>query len=191
MQNNENSSEYSIFQDAHPTRDEIVNAAMLYLGVAYSKRGAYIVWNPDLGLWQGRLDCLRFLLHVARDVGYLPSDFDVNLSRPHPKLPVDALMWELLYANLDEIPKTSVRSGDVLLLQYNDINPDLQEAHHVGIVTSAKPAPFGSLIHCEDFEADGAGRVIETRIDIKIWNRIASAWRLRGIAEPKAEEVQS
>jgi hypothetical protein len=178
--------EYSVFLEATPTRAQVVETARRYIGVKYSARHASVIFLEASGRFVGQCDCLRLLLLIARDLGYLPSSFDVNLPRPKPKLSRDEAMWELLRANLDEVPRAMLLPGDVLLFAYHDLNPDISGAHHVGILSSSQPAPYGSLIDCEDFEANGAGGVAERRFDALQWRRLESVWRLRGIREENA-----
>lgn len=182
---------YTIFQEAHPARERIVAASRRYIGLSYSRWQSRAVWNAASGRMEGQTDCLRFLLFIARDLGYLASDFDVNLARPQPKLSRDQAMWELLRANLDEVPIDEALPGDVLLFIYADLNADNTEVHHVGIQSSTRPFPFGSFIDCEDFDADGQGCVSERRMDGLQRKRLASVWRLRGIVERGIVEGES
>jgi hypothetical protein len=177
-----NADPYLIFQDASPTRDEVVEAARLYIGVGFSLRGGLVTWSDELGRYTGKTNCLKFLLHVARDVGYLPADFDVNLSRPHPKLPENELMRRVVKTNLDPIEYSDVRPGDVLEMLYRDVNRHLTESHHVALVASVEWTGC-TIIHCEDFEAWGAGKVVEITFDAKYRKRVVGAWRLRGIRD--------
>jgi hypothetical protein len=187
------STPYIIFQDATqagapagwraPTRNEVVVAARRFIGVEYSTRGSFVQWDEAGGRYQGRTDCLRFMFHVARDVGYLPADFDVNLSRPHPKLPLPALMWEVVNANMVPVDFKDRRPADVLLMLYGDLAPDLVEPHHVAIFSSENPAPYGSFIHCEDFRPDVSGGVVEVRMTALSAQRVHSVWRLKGIRD--------
>ena len=95
-------SGYTIFLPARSSRAAIVETARRYIGVRYSARHAFVEYSESEGRFVGQTDCLRLLLFIARDLGYLPADFDVNLPRPKPKLSRDEAMWELLRANLDE-----------------------------------------------------------------------------------------
>lgn len=174
------------FLPATPTRSEIVAAATPYLGLDYSMRSVYVTRNAD-GTLSGKLDCLRLLLFICRDVGYLPEDFDMNMRRPRNhfgKPPsADETVWQMLRTNCTEVNKNEVLPGDVLLMQFDDIDPRLNEIHHVAMKMGQDPFPYGTMIHAINSNANGSGRVQEARIDQLCFNRIKAAYKIKGIRD--------
>lgn len=172
------------FLPAQATRSQLLRAIRRYIGVEYSMRNVYVRERPDGSLY-GKTDCLRLLLMACRDVGYLPPEFNMNMKRPReangrPPSPSDTV-WQMLETNCEQIAKEAAVPGDVLLMQFDDVDPRLNEIHHVAMKTSNDPFPYGMMIHALNSEADGSGRVQEVTINQLSFGRIKSAYSIKGI----------
>ena len=179
-------NDFTIFLDTLVTREKMVNASRRYLGLEYSMRGTFIKEMPD-GSVKGKTDCLRLLLLTARDVGFLPPDYDVMVRRPrtqHRKPPsADETMWRMLEANCDSITYEESGPGDIFLIRDSDIDPSLESVHHVAMKTSNDPFPFGTMIHAINRDKNGKGGVEEVRVDALKRNRIEGIYHIRGIID--------
>lgn len=177
---------YLIFNEAHPTRAKIVASARSYIGVMYSYRGSRITTDPATGQKSGFVDCIRLMFYVARDVGYLPADFDVNLTRPDKTRTLDECMYEVLHANLDKVldakpnegGSSFIKPGDLFLMRYTDVDRNINDVHHVAIVTDRS-----HMVHAIDHTVTYKGSVVEQRISALDWQRVESVWRMRGVVD--------
>lgn len=111
------------------------------------------------GRMQGAaLDCAGLVIIVARQLGLIPADFDVNGYSRSP----DGTMLEWCDANMQRVE--ALELGAVLTLA------TAKEPQHMGIVGDYRHGGW-SVIHA----ANNAGRVIETRL------MFAQNFVLRGI----------
>lgn len=158
---------------------DLVEAARRFIGVPYSMRHTFCEELPD-GTMRGHVDCVRLPLRVAQMVGLLPQGVDFSLRRPPDmKLTREELLWELLHNNFVEILPSQREPGDLLLMNWRDVDAK-GSVHHVAFYTSHLPAPHGSLLEALDRDNGGTGCVSETRIDaLTVERRLDSVWRLK------------
>jgi cell wall-associated NlpC family hydrolase len=172
---------YKQFLASSATPEDVVKAALQYKGLPYSFFYSRIQ-RKENGERVGRMDCLRFILYVAQDVGFLPMDFDIEkMRRPKPKVDMNEILWEFLRANMTEIPKSvnSLQKGDVLLIHNRDLSIRNREVHHIGLVIQLYEMEgfIGKWMHSEDYAMDKMGSVVEVEISQLDWPRIHSVWR--------------
>lgn len=92
------------------TRRRIVNAAEALLGVKYLHQGR----DAATGI-----DCVGLLVLVGKRIRY-PEIFDLEDYR---RVPSASKLIEMLRANLDEIPLSEVRAGDIYLMRLGGRKP--------------------------------------------------------------------
>jgi hypothetical protein len=138
------------------TAADVVAAARGHIGTRWQHQGR---------LPGAALDCAGLVICVARELGLVAQDFDVN---GYVRVP-DGTMIGWCDANMQRMPAPEL--GAVLSLIVH------REPQHLGIVGDYRHGGW-SLIHA----ASNAGRVIETRLMICRTMRIAGAWRLPGVA---------
>lgn len=169
------------FAPVKVTRAAVVEAASKYIGMPYTRSASWVgrvgdehLYNAD-GQLIGRTNCFALLLMVAIDVRWLPRDFDINLSPENfgGREPAKTLI-EILHLNCTEIEVAAMRGGDVVLMQYKDINPKNNEPHHVALCVGAN-----SFIHANE----ATGKVSEMSLDPLFATRITSAWRLKNVVD--------
>jgi cell wall-associated NlpC family hydrolase len=131
----------------------------------------------------GAADCLGLLLLVARDLGYLPPGFDINLHRPraadgHTKMSAKEAVYHGLRHNLIETAEP--RPGEFLLfLEEIDNAP-----YHMAIMTCEADtgAPNGWMIHAINHRVSRElGGVVEVPISAIMQRQLLSAWQLPGV----------
>lgn len=131
-------------------RQDVVDAARKYLGVKWKHQGRM----PESGL-----DCLGFIVQVAKDLGMEPHD-PVDYTRMPDG---QRLMQEL---NVQLKPVLTYDTGDVLLMRMGT-NPQ-----HLAIVTET-----GGIIH----SYANIRRVVEHPLDDEWKSRIVCAYSVPGI----------
>lgn len=177
-----------LFAPVEVSRAEFVERARAYLGVPYSPRRNYIARDAEgaIDVSRSSLICYGLLLAVARDVGWIAPDFNINRARRHRDQTVDDALWELLQTNAKQIKKTAARAGDVLLMWFRDVEAGVDEPHHVAIQTEASVSVFGQrgrMIHVIESDPSLEGHVVEQDIDALERTRIHSVWRLNFITD--------
>jgi hypothetical protein len=138
------------------TAADVVAAARSHLGTRWQHQGRL----PGVAL-----DCAGLVITVARQLGLVAEDFDIN---GYVRVP-DGTMLAWCNKHMQRVP--TLELGAVLSLIVH------REPQHLGIVGDYRHGGW-SLIHA----ASNAGRVIETRLMICSTMRIAGAWRLPGVA---------
>lgn len=171
------------FRDVAVTREELVAAVKKYNGLQYRASGSWVSCDPsgNLGGW---CNCYGVLLLAARDVGLVPADFDVNLSPARWGQAEAKTLWEIINQNFTQVAtvaeSVTMCAGDVLLMRYRDVDPRLNEPHHVGMCveesTWGRPS---KLLHA----SQGTGRVVICDLDRLFEQRIAGVWSLNNFTE--------
>lgn len=136
------------------SREDIVSAARRYLGVRYLHQGR---------TRQG-IDCAGLVMLVARDCDIPACDV-----MGYGRVPDGSS----LRATLDQqaSPVEQYQPGDILLLRFR------RDPQHLAIVTD-HPHGLG-MIH----SYQGAGRVVEHRIDEQWAARVVAAYSYQGVSE--------
>jgi cell wall-associated NlpC family hydrolase len=119
------------------------------------------------------VDCAGLVIGVARNLGLVSSQFDINgyARRPDGRSLIehcDRAMARLAGAE-------AMQPGDVIVLRF-DVDPQ-----HVGIVADYYLGGCLSIIHALGTR-DGKGRVAEHRLDATTLRRFVAAYRLPGVA---------
>lgn len=113
------------------------------------------------------VDCAGLVVCVARSLGLVAPDFDINGYKRQP----DGSMLDLCDQHMMRISRGELQPGDVLVMAIE------HEPQHMGIVGEYRHGGL-SLIHA----ASKAGMVIETRL---MWARnqvFRGAYALPGVA---------
>lgn len=175
------------FEPVEVTRGQVYRAALNYVGVQYIKNGSYLKKREN-GIAEGHTNCYGLFLQVAKDVGLLPENFDINLppGKFDNQSPAKTLM-QIIYKNFSRVGLTEMKEGDLILLCNRDTNPALREAHHVALCM-VKAGPYGGIGHAPTmihaFERRrGHGVVCVQTMDALIMSRVESVWKIKGIKE--------
>lgn len=139
------------------TRADVVAEARTWIGVPWvhqhrSRRG---------------VDCAGLIICVARDLGLLPADFDLNGYSRRP----DGTLLAVCDEHMDRIDRSAMQPGDVLVVATE------HDPQHMGILGDYRHGGL-SLIHA----ASKAGRVIETRLMFAANQKFRGGYALRGVA---------
>lgn len=172
-----------LFNQVPVSRVAMVAAAMKYRGIRYSRGTTYVVQEEN-GSYAGSSNCFGILLLVARDVGLLDADFDVNL-RPDQYPSKAAVLWGMIHNNFDPVDQESnaLRPADILLFRWRDVNHRLAATHHVGMcIETPDDESYGRMLHVLDGASGGMDKVNVHRISQLEWDRLDGIWRLKGIA---------
>ncbi len=137
---------------------DVVAAARQHIGTPWQHQGRL----PGVAL-----DCAGLLIVVARELGLVPPDFDVNGYSRSP----DGSMLDWCEANMRRIGEPEL--GAVLVLATSD------EPQHLGIVGDYLHGGW-SLIHANN--SGDRPRVIETRLMFARNMQFRGAYRLPGVA---------
>lgn len=128
-----------------PTREQIIAEARSWLGTPWVHQHR----TKGVGV-----DCAGLVIGVARALGVVPADFDVNGYGRQP----DGTLLDVCDAHLHRVPRGQMQPGDVVVLAYE------RDPQHMGIVVPYRgSADMLGLVHA----ADLAGKVIEHRL---IWH---------------------
>lgn len=137
------------------TSDDIVKIARSWLGVPFIHQGRS----------RNGCDCVGPLLDIAEQAG-----IDVVDDRRYGIDPFGYYLGKVLGDKLEEIPKDSIKPGDVLFMRFARI------PQHVAIVGDY-PGGKLSMIHAYD----RIGRVVEHRLS-SVWTaKIHKAFRFKGV----------
>ena len=174
-----------IFSSVSIEPGALTQAGREYLAVRYATSRNYIARAADgaLDFEKSSLNCYGFLLCVARDVGWLPADFDLARARWRAGQTFDEALWELLETNFVRVDKGESRTDDVLLMWFRDLPQADSAPHHVAIQSAdgAENGRRGAMIHAIENGPNMQGAVIEQEIDALEWTRIHSVWRAKSI----------
>lgn len=133
------------------TTRQITRQARTYLGTPFHHAGRV----KGVGV-----DCAGLVICVGHDLRLLHTDYTA-----YGRQPVGGTMTRLLNEQMDEVPLSEARAGDVFLMRFR------REPQHLAMKTSK------GIIH----SYMGVGKVVEHRLD-KIWReRIMAAYRFRGL----------
>lgn len=162
-----------LFAPVQVPRADFVEAARRFIGVPYSAQNT-CYFGP--GEARNRCDCTGLLLLAAREVGWLPPDFDCNLPPSAFEGQNRATSLKgLLSLNTSAVPKHEMQPGDVLMMRWKDETKDT--ARHVALLSNLEPTKF--IQACEDWA--GHGKVHETFLDGDSNARIVAVYRIRNI----------
>lgn len=136
-------------------RADFIAAARGWLGVPFKHQGRS----------RAGVDCAGFVICLARELGLVPADFDINGYRRVP----DGTMLEACHQTLQ--PAAGIDDAHVLVLRFS-VQPQ-----HVAI-----PVPYRhggtALLHA----LQQARGVVEHRLDATWRGRIVGAYRFEGVA---------
>jgi cell wall-associated NlpC family hydrolase len=137
------------------TAADVVGAARGHLGTPWQHQGRL----PGVAL-----DCAGLIICVARQLGLVAPDWDVN---GYARMP-DGTMLDWCDQHMQRAPE--IELGAVLVLKI------VSQPQHLGIVGDYRHGGW-SLIH----GAANEGRVIETRLMFRRTLRLVRAYRLPGV----------
>lgn len=140
------------------TRADVVAEARKWLGTP---------WVHQHRAKGQAVDCAGLIICVARDLGLLPADFDLN---GYSRMP-DGTLLAVCDEHMDRIERSAMQPGDVLVMATE------HDPQHMGILGDYRHGGL-SLIHA----ASKAGRVIETRLMFAGNQKFRGAYALRGVA---------
>lgn len=141
------------------TRDMIVDAARAHIGTPWVHQGR---------LPRVALDCIGLVIVVARQLGFVDPDFDVN---GYKREPDGVLLPAGLAKHLTPITREQMAPGDVVCMSYD------KHPQHVGIVVPYRHAGGLAIVHA----ASKAGRVEERRLIFIGDVRFTGAYRFPGV----------
>lgn len=143
-------------------RAEVVQEARSWAGTKYSHQGR---------LKGVAVDCAGLVIGVARNLGLVAPDFDVNGYARQPdghSLMAHCRQW------MTEIPIADMQAGDIVV-QWFQVDPC-----HFGFLV---PYRHGGLAMIHALQRnDGRGRVVEHRLDPTNMRRVVAAFQLPGVA---------
>lgn len=114
------------------------------------------------------VDCAGLVIGVARELGIVPTDFDVDT---YPRTPDGRSLLRLTDLHMTRMSvQQSMRPGDVVVVSFD------KDPQHLGIVGDYRHGGL-SIIHA----AGHAGRVIETRLLFGLGMKFVAAYSLPGV----------
>ncbi len=157
--------------------EQIAATALEYIGVPYNE-GSTVLLRDSWGRPYGMTNCYGLFLQVAKVLMLLPEDFDVNIPPSKNKGGSRALtLTQIICTNFVRVGKHEMRSGDLIIMQYKDANPHLNEPHHVALCIGEK-----EMIHAFEQRA-GMGAVCRQSINPLIYSRIAQVHRMKNTVD--------
>lgn len=173
------------------TGQQIADAAKGYKGLKYVLGSTAIARSPT-GIVTGYTNCYGLLLQIAKDLSLLPGSFDVNLPPQLYGQSQAKSLLEILDLNFDKVSDMAV--GDIILMAYKDVDPKLNEPHHVGVVVESKENGFNidvsrsgigdgfaKTYYVEIIHAIRPNGVVQQRLDALMAERITSIWRIKNV----------
>jgi len=140
------------------SKESIVTEARSWLGTPFHHQARV----KGVGV-----DCVGLVIGVARNLGLVDPNFDVNC---YPRVPDGTSFLQLIAQNLREVPFEDAQLGDVCCIA---IESDPQ---HVGIVGDY-PGGRCSLIH----SSSGSGKVVEQRLVFLSTIKLVGMFRYHGV----------
>jgi cell wall-associated NlpC family hydrolase len=134
-----------------------MNAATVarqWIGTPYHHQGRL----PGVGL-----DCIGLLICAARELGYVPPDFNITGYR---RVPDGHSLMRHMSEQFTQIDRADMAPGDYVCIAFD------RHPHHVGII-GAYPLGGLSIIHANS----KVGRVEETRLVFNDYMRFVAAFR--------------
>lgn len=162
-----------LFLPVTVTRTQLVECVLSFEGLPYRVNSSCAVKDEN-GEWVGHANCFGVLLLAARELGLLPATFNVDLPPAIWGQKKEKTLWEIIHYNFDKVKRPDMAPGDVVLMQYKDVDPSRNEPHHVLMCV----AP-GKIFHA----SDALGRCYVCLLDPLFEARIDSVWRLRNLKE--------
>lgn len=163
----------SKFTDVKVTQQQIVDAVMKYVGVTYREGHTFIDEMPHMdGQKHGFANCYGILLLTAKDLELLPPVFNVNIHPASWGQSEAKTLWDIIHLNFDKVDE--MQRGDVVLMRYHDVDRNLKEPHHVGMIVDE-----GQVIHA----SANTGKVSVQNMDVLFQQRIESIWRMKNLKE--------
>jgi cell wall-associated NlpC family hydrolase len=142
------------------TRADVIAEARSWLDVPYVHQGRS----------RAGVDCAGLVIVVARSLGLVAPDFDVN---GYARTPDGSSLLEICDALMTRIQLWQLRPGNVLVIRFG------QEPQHLGIVGDYL---YGGLSLIQALgTSDGKGRVIEWQLTKRKGWKPAQAYALRGV----------
>lgn len=142
-----------------PTRSDVVATARTWLGTPFHHQARL----QGIGV-----DCVGLVIGVARTLGLVPPDFDVQA---YPRTPDGTSLMHLVHLHMRGLQvDEQMRPGDVVVVRF-DADPQ-----HLGILGDYQHGGL-SIIHA----AAQPGRVIETRLMFSRSMQFVQAFALPGI----------
>jgi cell wall-associated NlpC family hydrolase len=140
------------------TRAQIVAEARAWLGTP---------WVHQHRTQGVAVDCAGLVIGVARNLGLVPPDFDVQGYGRQP----DGTLLDVCTQSMRRVPQNAMQPGDVLVVSL-DADPQ-----HMGILVPYRHGGL-ALVHA----ASNAGRVIEHRLLLGAGMRYRASYALPGVA---------
>lgn len=142
-----------------PTRSDVVATARTWLGTPF---------HHQARLQGVGVDCVGLVIGVARTLGLVPPDFDVQ---SYPRTPDGTSLMHLVHLHMRSLQvDEQMRPGDVVVVRF-DADPQ-----HLGILGDYQHGGL-SIIHA----AAQPGRVIETRLMFSRSMQFVQAFALPGM----------
>lgn len=145
------------------TRSSIVHAARSWLGTPYQHQARL----RGVGV-----DCIGLVIGVARSLGLVAPEFDIN---GYSRQPAPAILMAACEKHMQPVPLTRIQAGDVIVTRFE------RDPCHFAIVADYYHGGHLSMIHAAN-RAGGKGGVIEHRLDPINRARIHAAFALPGVA---------
>lgn len=169
------------------TGQQIADAAKGYKGLKYVLGSTAIARSPT-GIVTGYTNCYGLLLQIAKDLSLLPGNFDVNLPPQLYGQSQAKSLLQILDLNFDKVSDMAV--GDIILMAYKDVDPKLNEPHHVGVVVESTPLYTEKMWHVDEITSDSHYRyeiihairpngVVQQRLDALMAERVTGVWRIK------------
>ena len=140
------------------SRDQIVAEARSWLGTPWVHQ------HRTKGV---AVDCAGLVIGVARALGIVADDFDVQGYGRQP----DGTLLDLCDAHLQRITQAQMQPGDVVVVAVE------RDPQHMGVVVPYRSAGLG-IVHA----ASLAGKVIEHRLLFGAGMLFRRAYRFPGVA---------
>lgn len=155
---------------------DLVATILEYTNLPYNEGATCANWEEGRG-WVGHANCFSVFLLAARRHGLLKPKLAENLNLPPAIWGQSSVksLWEIIDWNFNRVERPQMDAGDVLSLQYKDVDPTLNEPHHVAICTNINP---NRMFHA----SQSVGHSYSTDIDILIEPRIKNIWRMKNFS---------
>jgi hypothetical protein len=174
-----------LFHQIQIRQSQLVAAAKSLEGIAYGENNEIFLSS---GQWRGKLNCFGFPCHVAKMVGLLDEDADINFSPAVFGQEKTVSIRLLLHLNFTCIFNEKRRQimdlqpGDVLLEKWRDVSPTAPREHHVSMCLSPIIGRHqGEKMHANSRKGGGTGKVARAPLTLLDEMRIVRAYRLKGV----------
>ena len=116
------------------------------------------------------VDCAGLVIGVARVLGFVSPDFDIN---GYARSPDGRTLIDECDRHMERVSRETMAPGDVVMVRWE------REPQHVGILSDY---PHGGLAWIHAFGLPSGGKVIEQRFDLALivsGGSFVGAWRFR------------